>query len=173
MNPKIHQWLKFNQFFSTMMLNCREKNEIKRSSHSGHTLSKRIRENFAAKFRNHTVKLLKITKSLGCSYGCLPIIVSWLSSSYLTLVNAFGIAKYAYIVIVIDVFMYAYLHAKNQIHTLVHFWDCFQFKYIVFNHSGHEWPHTLETIEQICNFYGPLAISKKSILEIKLTHCLA
>ena len=146
-----------------MMLNCREKNEIKRSSHSGHTLSKRIRENFAATFRNHTVKLLKITKSFGCSYGCLPIIVSWLSSSYLTLVNAFGI----------DVFMYAYLHAKDQIHTLVHFWDCFQFKYIVFNHSGHEWPHTLETIKQICNFYGPLAISKKSILEIKLTHCLA
>ena len=56
-----------------MKLNCRAKNEGKRSSHSGVITCKRIkqsdlqRECFGQKLNNQTFKLLKITESF-CSF---------------------------------------------------------------------------------------------------------
>ena len=51
--------------------NHETKNGIKGSSHSGVILCKRIKQSSILK--RHIVKLIEITKSSCCFYGCLPI----------------------------------------------------------------------------------------------------
>ena len=48
----------------------------------------------------------------------------------------------------IDAYMYAWPHAKNQLHTSDHPWD------VALNHFENIWPHQLETTEINFNFYG-------------------